>query len=59
MLVAAKITLTVLLFILVEMSVTKLEVNYFSKSNDKLVLKLVEALGLSGVFVLSMILLLG
>jgi hypothetical protein len=58
MLVAAKITLMILLFILVEKGVSRLENIYYSQSDEKLGLKLVEALGLGGVFFLSMFLIL-
>lgn len=58
MLIAAKIILTVVLFILVEMSVSKLDSFLLQNSNGKLVHKFIEAIGLSGVFVLAMFLLL-
>lgn len=58
MIIVAKILFTILLFIVVEISVSKLDGYFISSSNGKLVHKFIEAIGLSVVFFLAMFLIL-
>ena len=58
MLVAAKIILTLLLIVGVEISANKFQAYFIDTFNGKLVHRFVEAIGFGGVFVLMLFLLL-